>query len=119
MKQSNPRLAEEAFKRLTQAVALIDATLPKQTVCFEVISVEIALAAARRLAETNHCADDVLALMQTYQERKGENAPDSGYWPMQSGALKRASLDLTRSLAKMRRRACWKSVFDEMQEDVE
>ena len=61
MKQSNPRLAEEAFKRLTQAVALIDATLPKQTVCFEVISVEIALAAARRLAETNHCADDVLA----------------------------------------------------------
>lgn len=64
-------------------------------------------------------ADEVLALMQTYQERKGGNAPDSGYWPMQSGALKRASLDLTRSLAKMRRRAGWKSVFDEVQEDAE
>lgn len=61
-------------------------------------------------------ADEVLALMQVYQERKDKSAPDSGYWPMQSGALKRASLDLTRSLAKMRRRAGWKSVFDEMQE---
>ena len=59
-------------------------------------------------------ADEVLALMQTYQERKGKNAPDSGYWPMQSGALKRASLDLTRSLAKMRRRAGYKTVWEQV-----
>lgn len=63
-------------------------------------------------------ADEVLELMEAYKNRKGEDAPDSGYWPMQSGVLKRASLDLTRSLAKMRRRAGWKSVFDEMQEDA-
>ena len=71
MKQSNSRLVEEALGQLSQAAALIDETLPKQTVCFEVISVEIALAAARRLAETNHCADDVLAsLLWLLPQRK-------------------------------------------------
>ena len=31
----------------------------------------------------------------------------------------KGTIDLTRSLAKMRRRAGWKSVFDEVQEDAE
>lgn len=51
-------------------------------------------------------AEEVLALMREYQERKGYMT-DSGEFPMQSGALKRASLDLTRSLAKMRRHKDW------------
>lgn len=73
--------------------------------------VEAAVSEAKRFIAR---ADEVLALMQTYQERNNENAPDSGYWPMQSGALKRASLDLTRSLAKMRRRAGYKTVWEQV-----
>lgn len=77
--------------------------------------IEAALAEAKRFEAR---ANEMLRLMQEYEAEKGNNAPVSGWWPMESGALKRASLDLTRSLAKMRRRAGWKSVFDEMQENV-
>ena len=64
------------------------------------------------------CADEMLRRMKEYENKEGSAPPESGYWPMESGALKRASLDLTRSLAKMRRRAGWKSVFYEVQEDA-
>lgn len=77
--------------------------------------IEAALAEAKRFEER---ANEMLRLMQEYEDKKGHTPPESGWWPMESGALKRASLDLTRALAKMRRRAGWKSVFDEMQEDA-
>ena len=77
--------------------------------------IEAALAEAKRFEAR---ADEMLRRMKEYEAEKGNKSPESGWWPMESGALKRASLDLTRALAKMRRRAGWKSVFDEMQENV-
>ena len=59
-------------------------------------------------------AKEMLRLMQEYEAKKGNNAPESGWWPMESGALKRASLDLTRSLAKMRRRAGYKTTWEQV-----
>lgn len=59
-------------------------------------------------------AGEMLRLMQEYETEKGNSAPVSGYWPMESGALKRASLDLTRSLAKMRRRAGYKTTWEQV-----
>lgn len=55
--------------------------------------IEAAVMEARRFLER---ASEMLRLMQEYEAEKGNNAPESGYWPMESGALKRASLDLTR-----------------------
>ena len=59
-------------------------------------------------------ANEMLRLMQEYEDKKGHTPPESGWWPMESGALKRASLDLTRSLAKMRRRANYKTTWEQM-----
>ncbi len=73
--------------------------------------IEAALAEAKRFEER---ANEMLRLMQEYEAEKGNNAPVSGWWPMESGALKRASLDLTRSLAKMRRRAGYKTVWEQV-----
>ncbi len=73
--------------------------------------IEAAVMEARRFLER---ANEMLRLMQEYEAEKGNNAPESGWWPMESGALKRASLDLTRSLAKMRRRAGYKTVWEQV-----
>lgn len=73
--------------------------------------IEAALTEVKRFEER---ASEMLRLMQEYEAEKGNNAPESGYWPMESGALKRASLDLTRSLAKMRRRAGYKTVWEQV-----
>ena len=73
--------------------------------------IEVALAEAKRFEAR---ANEMLRLMQEYEDSKEEHAPDSGYWPMESGALKRASLDLTRSLAKMRRRAGYKTTWEQV-----
>lgn len=73
--------------------------------------IEAAVMEARRFLER---ANEMLRLMQEYEAEKGNNAPVSGWWPMESGALKRASLDLTRSLAKMRRRANYKTTWEQM-----
>ena len=59
-------------------------------------------------------ADEMLRLMQEYENKNSSAPPESGWWPMESGALKRASLDLTRSLAKMRRRAGYKTVWEQV-----
>lgn len=59
-------------------------------------------------------ADEMLRRMKEYEAEKGNKSPESGWWPMESGALKRASLDLTRSLAKMRRRAGYKTVWEQV-----
>lgn len=59
-------------------------------------------------------ADEMLRRMKEYENKEVSAPPESGYWPMESGALKRASLDLTRSLAKMRRRANYKTVWEQV-----
>ena len=59
-------------------------------------------------------ADEMLRRMKEYENKEGSAPPESGYWPMESGALKRASLDLTRSLAKMRRRANYKTTWEQV-----
>lgn len=59
-------------------------------------------------------ADEMLRRMKEYENKEGSAPPESGYWPMESGALKRASLDLTRSLAKMRRRAGYKTAWEQV-----
>ena len=59
-------------------------------------------------------ADEMLRRMKEYENKEGSAPPESGYWPMESGALKRASLDLTRALAKMRRRAGYKTVWEQV-----
>ena len=73
--------------------------------------IEAAVMEARRFLER---ANEMLRLMQEYEDKKGHTPPESGWWPMESGALKRASLDLTRSLAKMRRRAGYKTVWEQV-----
>lgn len=73
--------------------------------------IEAAVMEARRFLER---ANEMLRLMQEYEAEKGNKSPESGWWPMESGALKRASLDLTRSLAKMRRRANYKTTWEQM-----
>ena len=59
-------------------------------------------------------ADEMLRRMKEYENKEGSAPPESGYWPMESGALKRASLDLTRALAKMRRRAGYKTTWEQV-----
>lgn len=73
--------------------------------------IEAALAEAKRFEAR---ANEMLRLMQEYEDKKGHTPPESGWWPMESGALKRASLDLTRALAKMRRRAGYKTVWEQV-----
>ena len=73
--------------------------------------IEAALTEAKRFEER---ANEMLRLMQEYEAEKGNKSPESGWWPMESGALKRASLDLTRSLAKMRRRAGYKTTWEQV-----
>ena len=73
--------------------------------------IEAALAEAKRFEAR---ANEMLRLMQEYEDSKKRHAPESGYWPVVSGALKRASLDLTRSLAKMRRRAGYKTTWEQV-----
>ena len=73
--------------------------------------IEDALAEAKRFEAR---ATEMLRRMQEYEAEKGNNAPESGWWPMESGALKRAPLDLTRSLAKMRRRAGYKTTWEQV-----
>lgn len=73
--------------------------------------IEAALTEVKRFEER---ANEMLRLMQEYEDKKGHTPPESGYWPMESGSLKRASLDLTRSLAKMRRRAGYKTVWEQV-----
>ena len=73
--------------------------------------IEAALAEAKRFEAR---ANEMLRLMQEYEDKKGHTPPESGWWPMESGALKRASLDLTRSLAKMRRRAGYKTTWEQV-----
>jgi hypothetical protein len=73
--------------------------------------IEAALAEAKRF-ETR--ATEMLRRMKEYENKNGSAPPESGWWPMESGALKRASLDLTRSLAKMRRRAGYKTVWEQV-----
>lgn len=73
--------------------------------------IEAALAEAKRFEAR---ANEMLRLMQEYEDKKGHTPPESGYWPMESGALKRASLDLTRALAKMRRRAGYKTTWEQV-----
>ena len=73
--------------------------------------IEAALAEAKRFEAR---ANEMLRLMQEYEDKKGHTPPESGWWPMESGALKRASLDLTRALAKMRRRAGYKPVWEQV-----
>lgn len=58
--------------------------------------IEAAVSEARRFIAR---ADDMLQLMQEYEDRNGDTPPESGHWPI---ALKRASLDLIRSLVQMR-----------------
>lgn len=59
-------------------------------------------------------ADEMLRRMKEYENKEGSAPPESGYWPMESGSLKRASLDLTRALAKMRRRAGYKTTWEQV-----
>ena len=59
-------------------------------------------------------ADEMLRRMKEYENKEGSAPPESGHWPMESGALRRASLDLTRALAKMRRRAGYKTTWEQM-----
>ena len=59
-------------------------------------------------------ADEMLRRMKEYENKEGSAPPESGYWPMESGALKRASLDLTRALARMRRRAGYKTTWEQV-----
>ena len=73
--------------------------------------IEAALVEAKRFEV---CANEMLRLMKEYENKEGSAPPESGYWPMESGALKRASLDLTRSLAKMRRRAGYKTTWEQV-----
>lgn len=73
--------------------------------------IEAAVAEAKRFEAR---ANEMLRLMQEYEDSKKRHAPESGYWPMESGALKRASLDLTRALAKMRRRAGYKTTWEQV-----
>ena len=73
--------------------------------------IEAALVEAKRFEER---ANEMLRLMQEHEDKKGHTPPESGFWPMESGALKRASLDLTRSLAKMRRRESYKTVWEQV-----
>ena len=73
--------------------------------------IEAALAEAKRFEER---ANEMLRLMQEYEDKQGHASPESGWWPMESGALKRASLDLTRALAKMRQRAGYKTTWEQV-----
>ena len=73
--------------------------------------IEAALAEAKRFEAR---ATEMLRLMKEYEAEKGNKSPESGWWPMESGALKRASLDLTRALAKMRRRAGYKTTWEQV-----
>ena len=73
--------------------------------------IEAALTEAKRFEER---ADEMLRRMKEYENKEGSAPPESGYWPVVSGALKRASLDLTRALAKMRQRAGYKTTWEQV-----
>ncbi len=60
---------------------------------------------SKDIAEVEFEAKRVLAKIKEYRKRHGTE--DHPYGSRESGALRRASLDLSRSLAKMRERRDW------------